>query len=151
MNLIEDHTQDISAGIRKENEDNNESYKCNICSKSLHSFSLLENHVERFHKTQRHNCDQCERTFQGKIPLQNHILQAHTSVKTFDCKHCGQSLSKKQSLNRHIQIFHLKERPNCFPCTQCTKAFRTQDLTIRHIKSAHDKNIFAAIYTSFPF
>ena len=95
MNLIEDHTQDISAGIRKENEDNNESYKCNICSKSLHSFSLLENHVERFHKTQRHNCDQCERTFQGKIPLQNHILQAHTSVKTFDCKHCGQSLSKK--------------------------------------------------------
>jgi hypothetical protein len=48
------------------------------------------------------------------------------------CRHCGQSFSKAEHLDRHVRS-HTKEKP--FACTLCVKSYGRQDSLQRHMRS----------------
>lgn len=55
----------------------------------------------------------------------------------FNCEKCPSSFSSKYNLNRHKKI-HDKHRVSC---TVCGILFNRKDNLVRHMKTAHGKNI----------
>ena len=61
------------------------SLKCNLCEKSFHRYSDLENHIETNHdRHQVFQCDQCEKNFILKWRLRKH-MQLHTENNIKNC------------------------------------------------------------------
>ena len=52
------------------------------------------------------DCLKCDAKFIQKSELKNHLGEVHDGVKFFKCDNCGNFLTSKNSLMKHIEIIH---------------------------------------------
>ena len=87
--------------------DQENSFQCKRCNKTLSSKSILRRHVREVHDqegiVQRKKCN---KTFSSKSRLQRHVREVHDQETIFECKKCNQTLSSKRALQRHVKEVH---------------------------------------------
>ncbi|XP_029340894.1 histone-lysine N-methyltransferase KMT5C-like [Acyrthosiphon pisum] len=82
------------------------------------------------------HCAHCPAKFLFKSWLVRH-LSRHVDMCKFSCGVCGESFSRKSSLNRHA-VGHDSSMTK-FPCTLCPKSFTRKEDAARHLNSVHLK------------
>ena len=70
-------------------------------------------------RTQRHECDVCEKRFRTSGHLKKH-MRIHTNEKPYECDVCEKRFRDSGNLKLHMRI-HTKEKP--YECDVCEKRF----------------------------
>ena len=130
--------------------------KCEICSASYSSKSLLKQHMKR-HGPKQFFCDKCSCSYFFMHQLTNHLkthdensikykctvcpreyvnlshwkehMKLHDGSNFVKCDQCSKSYSSRKALNLHKKTKHVEERK--FVCQVCDKAF----ITKHHLKN----------------
>lgn len=96
-----------------------QSYKCDTCGESFSSHPELSKHIKT-HGKNRYQCLVCNRWFAKKYLLNAH-QKTHSGIKSHECTLCHKRYTNQGNLDRHIRVFHRKERTHT--CTTCQKTF----------------------------
>lgn len=122
------HTQNHSA---------TKSFFCGICHKSFQRSDTLRHHVDSIHSTnppatpdKNFTCDVCEKAFATPKYLRIH-KRVHMERK-LSCKYCDQRFDTKQSMNNHLKLEHIHERP--YLCSECGLRFVRNDYLVIHMR-----------------
>ena len=130
----QNHVNSVHGEMKKDLE---RPFKCEKCGFCLTTKSNLNAHM-KIHGSYQFNCSICNGKFKQRRDLKKHILGVHSDEKpfkctlceyktkrscdldkhmrkhkkdhNFECEKCGLRLRYKESLKRHINIFHLDER-----------------------------------------
>ena len=98
------------------------------CDKRFYKPEHLKAHVQNIHSPVAHTCtwimatDEngfevlCNMSFTTKSRLSRHVALHETKEET-KCDHCGQQFRKMETLQRHVQKEHSKEKGEVFRCT----------------------------------
>lgn len=107
---------------------------CDICNKTLGTFSSLRNHIINMHclsgKNERVSCDECGQTFSTPGNLNSH-KKIHLKCKAYVCTYCGRGFNQLHNLKEHTNR-HTGETP--YQCTICTKAFGRKTNLVAHTR-----------------
>lgn len=124
------------------------------CDKSFLRESHLKHHIKAKHEDIRdYACDflGCDKAFHTATRLREHKKTHDKAKPEFRCNDyppCGQEFRKQETLDRHIQLVHLNEKP--FVCdslidgagTVCGLRFKTSTHLIGHKDREHSGNRF---------
>ena len=70
--------------------------------------------------------------------LTRHLV-SHTGEKNWNCQACGKTFSRNDKLKRHIIVNHTNQGdPKKFPCSKCTKVFKSKESKFVHEKKHQD-------------
>ncbi|XP_035712300.1 gastrula zinc finger protein XlCGF7.1-like [Folsomia candida] len=87
---------------------------------------------------QRSSCDLCHRVYSTRCHLRRHIVTVHGSKERprFPCGFlgCGKTYLTPDGVSHHMKIEHA-ENPTRFPCTLCSKEFKTREQLEAHIST----------------
>lgn len=108
------------------------SFACDTCNASFTSFPEYNQH-KKSHGKQRYQCDICERWFSKRYYIKAHMA-IHAGIKHFECLLCPKRYSNQGNLDRHVRVFHDKQRD--YDCDMCGKSF-SQSTTLRQHRSTH--------------
>ncbi|XP_059217063.1 transcription factor grauzone-like [Stomoxys calcitrans] len=123
--------------------------KCVVCLELFETYSLYREHFYKAHPNRRFHIICCYKKMGSSKVIKPHILNKHTNVQAPQCQHCGLKCMTAANLKSHITIHHAKfEKPRipaedklktieCFPCTACTRQFKTQQYLRLHITRHH--------------
>ena len=110
---------------------------CTICMKDFVNIRLHNKHV---HGERIHACHLCQSRFSIKSKLTHHIQQSHNSeVLKCTFEDCGASYKCKQSLDMHLNEFHLGKQPSILKCPQCDGVYKRPQSLNKHIRTCHRK------------
>lgn len=103
---------------------------CDICNKTLGSFSSLRNHILNMHCVSERNgrvsCEECGQTFSTPGNLNSH-KKIHLKCKAYVCTYCGRGFNQLHNLKEHANR-HTGDKP--YKCERCDKVFgRKTNLT----------------------
>ena len=120
--------------------------KCDICD-GIYPKIDLEKHMKRAHIknfSDRHPCENCDKTFTTSQSLRNHKLRQHENIKMFHCEACGISFKCRISYKRHMVYKHNTnnfqvEMKKLFKCEKCDKSFEFKTNLKRHENTVHGK------------
>lgn len=107
-------------------------FQCDTCDATFVNFSEFHQH-NRTHGHQRYQCNICEKWFSKRYHMKNHMT-IHTMVKSFGCTLCSNTYTNQGNLDRHIRVFHHKEKRHV--CPECGKSF-SQTTILRQHMSIH--------------
>ena len=93
--------------------------------------------LEDPYRRKPYSCTQCTKSLSRDESLKRHLM-THTGEKLYPCTQCTKSFSTDGNLKLHLRI-HTGEKP--YPCTQCTKSF-SQDGNL----NVQEKNPIHALY-----
>ncbi|KAK6629621.1 hypothetical protein RUM43_003438 [Polyplax serrata] len=114
---------------------------CDICGKNV-SKTYLPMH-RRTHGEKHYACDVCHKTFLEKAYLKRHKM-IHTGEKPYVCSVCGNLFRQHSTLTIHMRT-HTGDRP--YKCVTCENAYKTHHNLKKHYRrSGH--NVFLAVYSS---
>lgn len=86
---------------------------CDICNKTLGTFSSLRNHILNMHcvseKNERVTCNECGQTFSTPGNLNSH-KKIHLKCKAYVCTYCGRGFNQLHNLKEHTNR-HTGEKP----------------------------------------
>ncbi|WP_330925789.1 C2H2-type zinc finger protein [Candidatus Sororendozoicomonas aggregata] len=115
------------------------------CDKAFSEQWLLRRHQNALHTTNEQKvfkCPEmeCDKAFSQQWRLRRHqkALHATDEQKIFKCAKCDKAYALKDSLNKHKQRAHPKNRER-FKCDKCVKAFPLKGQLQRHQRECHDK------------
>lgn len=140
-------------------------FKCNRCSFSTKSRSLLNTHQKRHvgvvDRRKKYKCEQCKFVTVHKHRHRTH-LQTHAKLKPFQCYDCNYCTNRKDNLAQHVKIHadckpyrcgscnyrsrrrsnlksHLNKHRNVRPflCDQCKATFSCKASVKKHILAVH--------------
>lgn len=111
---------------------NKRSFKCETCQATFSIHAEYNKHTKT-HGKNRFQCLVCNRWF-GKRYLLNAHQKTHSGNKPFECNICQKRYTNQSNLDRHVRVFHKKERLHT--CTTCRKTF-AQLSTLRLHQSVH--------------
>ncbi|XP_031638564.1 zinc finger protein 208-like [Contarinia nasturtii] len=105
---------------------------CDICHKTLGTFSSLRNHIINMHcvtqRGERVSCQECGQTFSTPGNLNSH-KKIHLKCKAYVCTYCGRGFNQLHNLKEHTNR-HTGEKPYLCKFEGCQKAFgRKTNLT----------------------
>lgn len=107
---------------------------CHVCGKELHTFTLLNAHMNSH--VGKVVCEDCGAGF-----LYKHLLMKHKEShlnKRLNCKHCDKTFKKNSQLKYHTEIVHKgKERVKPKKCPLCCQTFKEYYSKIVHLRQAH--------------
>lgn len=106
---------------------------CDICGKNV-SKTYLPMH-RRTHGEKQYSCDICEKTFLEKAYLKRHKM-VHTGEKPYVCSVCGNSFRQHSTLTIHMRT-HTGDRP--YKCVLCENAYKTHHNLKKHYKRSGHK------------
>lgn len=94
---------------------------CDICKKTLGTFSSLRNHIINMHcageKSERVSCNECGQTFSTPGNLNSH-KKIHMKCKAYVCTYCGRGFNQlhnlKEHTNRHTGDTHFLDEYTYF-------------------------------------
>jgi len=108
------------------------SFTCSICSATFDRPSGLSSHMIVKHNVGvKLKCAVCNQSCTTKSRLETH-MRVHTNEKPFKCSLCPIAYKQSTDLKRHINSFHLKQKP-CFPCETCGKSYSKRFLLNAHL------------------
>lgn len=127
-----------------------QTFKCNLCRHETYRNYDFKRHTThqhinlKYHKVSKH-CDDLSKlnlsTFSSfttarKEDLNLHFTMKHYKIKTiFYCNRCLFNTESKDTLDRHEQLKHLKQK--VFKCDQCTYATHNPDCLRSHKRCKH--------------
>lgn len=111
---------------------NKRSFKCETCEATFLVHAEYNKHTKT-HGQNRFQCMVCNRWFAKRYLLNAH-QKTHAGNKSFECSLCQKRYTNQSNLDRHIRIFHKKERLHT--CTTCHKTF-AQLSSLRLHQSVH--------------
>ncbi|KAL0094694.1 hypothetical protein J3Q64DRAFT_1715440 [Phycomyces blakesleeanus] len=91
-------------------------YQCDICKARFSRRYNLTTHVKT-HDKQRikeHGCTFCDKAFDRKHDRDRHVATVHHNKRTFTCKICPTSFTRRDALSRHRLVRH-NEDPDQLP------------------------------------
>ena len=135
---------------------------CKICAESFVKNSDLEEHIRNLHEDkEKHECDECGKTFVLKWRLKKH-MNIHTSSEIKSChyynngKTCpyeeigcmfahkvsGLCKYKMHCRNKLCSFQHqsVSESQTEFPCQECEETLSDHDSLIEHVEIVHVTN-----------
>ena len=119
--------EDLHAVEAPSNE-TEESFTCNLCSRSFTKKSELKKHISRYSYMHRiQNSDELELLDKAK-----QTINARVSYKCITCK---KVILTKRGFLRHIRV-HSDKRP-C-KCDICGKSYRIEQDLARHVRDVHE-------------
>ena len=80
-------------------------YGCPFCSRIMHVFTNMKNHILTHTGGKPFSCDICGKDFNRKGNLSTHIM-THTGEKPFSCKNCETGFIQKAHLQNHLKKCH---------------------------------------------
>ena len=92
------------------NKDNSErSYVCNLCNKEYASYKTLWTHNNKFHKENVHNSTLLPQN-STLLPQNSTLLPQNSTIisNNLVCIYCNKTLSRLDSLKRHINVCDVK-------------------------------------------
>ncbi|XP_073966405.1 uncharacterized protein isoform X2 [Choristoneura fumiferana] len=123
-------------------------WPCAACGESCGSETALKKHAAE-HQTDRHRCDECNKTFLNSKSFELHVQRKHmnkrasvapfqqrqlsTGPKTpalYVCEICGKTLKNGTQMQYHRNV-HLAVKP--FQCQLCPKAYASKLGLNQHI------------------
>lgn len=108
------------------------SFKCDTCGEEFTVHAELNKHIKT-HGKNRYQCLVCNRWFAKKYLLNAHH-KTHSGIKAHECSMCQKRYTNQGNLDRHIRVFHRKERQHT--CTTCQKTFSQLSILRLH-QSVH--------------
>ena len=81
-------------------------------------------------------CETCNKRFAGKQSLRRHIIVFHDKVRSHTCHLCSKTFGLKCDLQTHINTVHSFIKP--FKCQTCDKSFGLRGTLVQHEKNVHD-------------
>lgn len=109
----------------------NYSYQCQICQKSLKYYSFLKRHETTHNK--RFQCDICGKILISKTSIKIHMERIHKRIRNAACKKCGKQFFCKKDLKIHEKT-HDDNRPKPFVCHKCTYKTHLPAMLKSHLK-----------------
>ena len=120
-----------------DSDDDQKTYKCEICKKTLSSADYLKRHIKNVHLgLQPDKCDICNKQFGGKGWLKVHTRTVHESIKPFKCEFCNKQFGQGIHCKTHLNTVH--KGIKTFKCKSCSKCFGHRSHLKRHISSVHE-------------
>ena len=113
----------------KEENNNNESLVCDVCSVVCKSNANLKKHKQRTHDDREYTCDTCGLKVTGLEKFQSH-KRRH---ETFSCPNCHENISLPNK-SRHLKLCGFHE------CDKCDHKTTTKDKLAKHRKT-HDRKV----------
>lgn len=104
-------------------------FKCDTCEATFTVYSEFHLH-NKSHGRKRYQCTTCDRWFWKRYHLKNH-QKIHALDKPFQCEMCSNKYTNQGNLDRHIRVFHNKEKR--YHCTECGKKFSQTSILRQHI------------------
>lgn len=111
--------------------DDDDSYRCDVCQKSLGARAKLRNHLLAHIGKSPYGCAQC-----GKQFLSLHHLRGHELTHNFvgdrhphKCEHCSMAFGKHHRLRKHAKKVHqidIAPMTYRFSCAHCLARFHQQ-------------------------
>ncbi|GAB0091573.1 hypothetical protein DMENIID0001_064290 [Sergentomyia squamirostris] len=95
-------------------------FACANCPKRYVTKHNLKIHMMRHAGIKNHVCTICGLRKTTSNELKVH-MNYHTKERTRTCQFCQRIYTNFSSMNRHISVVHLGEKP--FPCSTCGRAF----------------------------
>lgn len=104
------------------------SSKCDTCGETFFVLAEFNKHIKT-HGKNRYQCLVCNRWFAKKYLLNAH-QKTHSGIKSHECNLCQKRYTNQGNLDRHIRVFHRKERQHT--CTTCQKTFSQLSILRSH-------------------
>ena len=83
-----------------EDEDGNQELKCKDCDLLFRNEAILDSHIKIEHsKTNKHQCNACNKQFPNKDMLELHLVEKHTDEA--DCSKCNAFFKKEADYYQH--------------------------------------------------
>ena len=111
-------------------------YKCDQCGKDFITSAHFKEHQFTHTGTKPYACQHCDKSFGHPNDLTKH-QRIHTGERPYPCAKCGMSFRRSQTLRNHV--FRKHERKVSFPCSNCTKVFKTEGRLEQHLRSHCNK------------
>ncbi|XP_058444052.1 zinc finger protein OZF-like [Malaya genurostris] len=144
-----------------------QSFQCMHCSMTFSNRDTYRRHVRRHtNQADQYRCEECPRRFKTRKNLLEHALlhtgerplvcpycpktfardscfkfhvRIHTGKKKFPCPQCRRNFSCSSDRNRHVRLFHERQRP--FPCFYCSNTYPRKDYRRKHVESTHAQEL----------
>ena len=88
------------------NDDDEDTYKCNMCDYETHQMAKIKSHNNNVHQIgENSQCLTCKERITTKEELDRHI-KLHKPVPNYKCLKCGKREKDKSSMARHTKKFH---------------------------------------------
>ncbi|KAI8914372.1 hypothetical protein EDD86DRAFT_234740, partial [Gorgonomyces haynaldii] len=111
-------------------------FNCPDCTQSFTRKALLTRHQKEHQESPVYHCAQCSMEF----PTWSLLMQ-HTKSH-LECHHCGQTFTKRESLNEHLQRY--KKDREIYECSidGCLRTFMHRRNLKAHIQANHEQKRF---------
>lgn len=83
-------------------------FHCDTCGAPFERYNDLNEH-KKTHGKKRYQCPTCSRWFSKKYHMKNHQT-IHLNQKLFACSLCTKKYTNQGNLDRHVRVFHHKEK-----------------------------------------
>ena len=109
--------------------------KCSVCGEVKHKKSLMR-HMRLIHENQKFKCSVCGLFLNSFEKWIKHDQKHDIVESVVECPYCFQSF-KGSKLWYHVTTIHKEYSENNFPCTLCTKTYKTKPNLSRHVRDKH--------------
>ncbi|XP_017129923.1 histone H4 transcription factor [Drosophila elegans] len=123
--------------LRRQPENNTNSFQCAQCFKFFATKKLLKSHVVRH--VNCYKCTMCDMTCSSASSLTTHIRYRHLKDKPLKCSECDTRCVRESDLAKHVQIVHSKTVHQC-EHPDCHYSVRTYTQMRRHFLEVHGNN-----------
>ncbi|KAE9528550.1 hypothetical protein AGLY_012121 [Aphis glycines] len=98
--------------------------QCVHCPARFQFKSWLVRHLSRHVQIDKFACGECGESFSRKSSLNRHAKRHDTELTTFQCTICRKSFTRKEDATHHENTVHLKLSTH--KCTDCELTFKTK-------------------------
>ncbi|XP_054720081.1 histone H4 transcription factor-like [Uloborus diversus] len=121
--------------LTDENDEEN-LYICEYCSKKMNSERLLRDHMR--HHVNHYKCPYCDMTCPTPSGVQVHVQYRHAEEKPYSCQYCDYKCKSENDLRKHLES-HSQVIPYKCPVEGCSYATRSQTCYNVHYRKTHEE------------